>query len=208
MFIVMAVVSTGACADGVTYTEKKCKKADGNVFVYYQCEKVADEPVAQNDAPKKHHDDCSADETAKLAGAASSWWSGSMRKCVIKSCQDGWFLTMKGNISQGVCRKTCPEYQIVDGPNGGKACDITKEEAVQQNLEQVKSFVSTDKVKETVVYYMVYTGKCTAKYENKEYVVSGMRGMADYQKDNRCRTELKKQLEQDGYDNIRFLRRY
>ena len=119
------------CAD--THTE--VKDTNGRITECQQKQEQT-QPVVPE---RKHHDDCSAEETAKIPNALTSWWYNG--KCVAKACKTGWYLVVKGTSSQGYCVKTCPESQITDGPNGGQACDLTK--AAQEEIASCGASCST-----------------------------------------------------------------
>ena len=123
-------------------------RTTGNKQGYEKCEKQEQtQPISPE---RKHHEDCSAEETAQIPNADASWWY--IDRCVAKSCKTGWYLVVKGTSSQGYCVKTCPESQITDGPNGGKACDklitvtaeVVREVVVEENQTECpeKSFVN------------------------------------------------------------------
>lgn len=112
-------------------------RTTGNKQGYEKCEKQEQtQPISPE---RKHHEDCSAAETAQIPNAEASWWY--IDKCVAKSCKPGWYLAVKGTSSQGYCMKPCPEWQITDGPNGGKACDITN--AAQEEIASCGASCST-----------------------------------------------------------------
>lgn len=102
----------------------QCKNGDKIITYYNECqtETTSTPPPTTT---RKYHEICSADETAAIPHAKTSWWY--IDKCVPQSCQDGTYLTVKGGNSQGICRTRCQAHQITDWPHGGKACDITKQ---------------------------------------------------------------------------------
>ncbi|MDW2994799.1 MAG: hypothetical protein R8N24_02105 [Alphaproteobacteria bacterium] len=130
-------VTDGICVSGVRKPVEcysgnpvgvavQCKQGNEIITYYDSCQTV--EEVTPENKVRKYHEDCSAAETANIPYAKTSWWY--VDKCVPKSCQDNAYLTVKNGSSQGICRTICPEHQIIDWSNGGKACDIAKKEKV------------------------------------------------------------------------------
>ena len=83
---------------------------------------------------RKYHDACTAEETAKIPNAATSWrYNG---KCVAKSCKPNTYLHVKNGVSQGQCMTACPAWQITNWANGGQACDVAKTKPEEQTPVQ------------------------------------------------------------------------
>lgn len=168
------------CADGYDRQNVKTCTRDGQVIEYAElCEEkvqneedVADSTEEVNEGVieeeevhddsgesvvtpqnRKYHDDCTPQETAKIAYAKESWWYNG--KCVVKSCQDGAYLIVKNGASQGYCSKSC-SGQTSDWTHGGKACDIAKK-SEQKQPEPKKE---ENKSNELDWYYFSEGGTC------------------------------------------------
>ena len=108
------------CAD--THTE--VKDTNGRITECQQKQEQT-QPVVQE---RKHHEMCTAAETAAIPNAVTSWWYNG--KCVAKSCKPNTYLHVKNGVSQGQCMTACPAWQITDWANGGQACDVAKPKPV------------------------------------------------------------------------------
>ena len=131
---------TGACdkTNGENYITECAdnfngvQRTTGNKQGYEKCEKSGN---AQPTIPeRKYHDACTAEETAKIPNAATSWWYNG--KCVAKSCKPNTYLHVKNGVSQGQCMTACPAWQITDWANGGQACDVAKTKPVEPTPAQ------------------------------------------------------------------------
>lgn len=131
---------TGACdkTNGENYITECADKFNGvqrttgNKQGYEKCEKQGN---AQPTIPeRKYHDACTAEETAKIPNAATSWWYNG--KCVAKSCKPNTYLHVKNGVSQGQCMTACPAWQIINWANGGQACDVAKTKPVEPTPAQ------------------------------------------------------------------------
>ena len=133
---------TGACdkTNGENYITECAdnfngvQRTTGNKQGYEKCEKQGNvQPIVPE---RKYHDACTAEETAKIPNAATSWWYNG--KCVAKSCKPNTYLHVKNGVSQGQCMTACPAWQITDWANGGQACDVAKTKPVEPTPVQEK----------------------------------------------------------------------
>ena len=159
------------CAD--THTE--VKYANGRITECQQKQEQT-QPVVQE---RKHHEMCSAEETAAIPNAATAWWSTAVKpaKCVARSCKPGSFLWVKGNASQGECKSACPAWQIKSWSAGGQACDTTisqpeDELVVKECTENKEAFKTRQHAKEVAcdtnrgIWYIV---ECADNYRPDIY---------------------------------------
>ena len=119
---------------------------------------------------RKHHEDCTAEETAKIPNAATSWWYNG--KCVAKSCKPYTFLHVKNGESQGQCMTACPAWQITDWKNGGQACDVAKQKPadpapVQATCARVNQIAVNDSGCKSQCAKFATDNKC---FWNQEYL--------------------------------------
>ena len=154
------------CAD--THTE--VKDTNGRITECQQKQEQT-QPVVQE---RKHHEMCTAAETAAIPNAATAWWSTAVKpaKCVARSCKPGSFLWVKGNASQGECKSACPAWQIINWANGGQACDVAKTKPVdptpvQETCARVNQIASNDSSCKSQCAKFATDNKC---FWNQQYL--------------------------------------
>lgn len=93
--------------------------------------------------------DCTADEIAELANAATTEWRGD--ECIATSCVEGTWLSVKSDVSEGVCTTSCYSFQQGVTDDGIAICDSEIE------------FNPTDDCARKVFAKSEYGNSCAAK---------------------------------------------
>ena len=150
------------CAD--THTE--VKDTNGRITECQQKQEQT-QPVVQE---RKHHEMCTAEETAAIPNAATAWWYNG--KCVAKSCKPNTYLHVKNGVSQGQCMTACPAWQIINWANGGQACDVAKTKPVdptpvQETCARVNQIASNDSSCKSQCAKFATDNKC---FWNQQYL--------------------------------------